>query len=45
MRIKAFGGGVGYGETIFDPDDDTELAEALSEMIANGQVELGEGVN
>ena len=42
MRIKAFGGATGYGEAIFE--EDPELAEALSEMIANGQVDLGEGV-
>lgn len=42
LRIKAFGGGVGYGETIFE--DDPELAEALSDLVANGQVDLGDGV-
>jgi hypothetical protein len=36
-RIKAFGGTVGYGETIFD-EDDPDLAQVISEMIGSGQV-------
>jgi hypothetical protein len=36
-RIKAFGGTIGYGETVFE-EDDPDLAQAISEMIGNGQV-------
>jgi hypothetical protein len=42
-RIKAFGGQIGYGETIFEDDQgDEELKQAISEMVANGQVDFGE---
>lgn len=42
QRIKAFGGSVGYGDVIFDEDPD--VTAMLSDMIADGQVEVGEGI-
>jgi len=44
-RIKNFGGSIGYGETIFDGEPDEDTAQLLRDMIADGQVELGEGVS
>lgn len=42
-RLKAFGGQVGYGETIFDEETtDEELKQTIMEMVANGQVDFGE---
>ena len=40
LRLKNFGAGIGYGDVVFDPEDE-DLAEALSEMMASGQVDLG----
>ena len=42
-RLKAFGGAVGYGETIFNEETtDEELKQTIMEMVANGQVDFGE---
>lgn len=41
-RLRNFGASVGYGETIFDGEPDDDSAQLLRDMIASGQVDLGE---
>jgi hypothetical protein len=43
QRLKNFGAAQGYGETIFDEETtDEELKRAITELVANGQVDFGE---
>ena len=43
IRLKNFGATTGYGETIFEEAEYDDMAQMLSDMVANGQVDMGEG--